>query len=373
MSLDELAVDDDEQAYYGGQADPTTGHRSEEYVWRLLDRSGGIIGTLDGVTDGKVEHSIFTTIKGGGSLTFAGDTPPEWDRVQVQPWYRAESTTGQVIEWPLGVFLASSPAADHGDAGITYSVDLYDRLLIPHEDRFGHSYSLPAGTSIVGAIREILDGLGWNPRHVIEDSDSATANPRVWDADATKLRIINDLLESINYGSLYCDGYGIYRAEHYTPPQSRPTMFAFIDSENGIYSPDFTYEHDTFGVPNRVIVQTNGTDEEPGMIATAENIDPASPFSHPARDRWVTDEPEEVEAVDLETLQSIADRRLSEKSQVVTSIEVSHYPLDFDLNGAVTFRRDAQGVNVLAVVQKWSLDTTPGALQKSTIREVVST
>lgn len=355
---------------------PLLGHRQESWRFELLTLTGAPAGELDGVETATLEFNVNATIRGGGSLTWAAETrhckEPDWAAHFIQPWFKVTGEDGRAQEWPMGVFIPAAPGAQYHDTGKTVEVELYDKLFILDNDRVERVHTVPAGANVVAAVRALIASAGPHHRHSIEDSTVTARSAMVWEPGTSKLRIINDLLESINYFSLWCDGYGTYRADHYTPPGSRPVAYEFADDEYSIYAPTFTREQDLFSVPNRVIQVGRGDEDKPGLIGVAENTDPSSPFSYQARGRWIAHVDEDVEAATQQVIDGIAQRRLAELSGAAANIEISHAHVPLELNDRVTFTRAARRISTTAVVQTMSYTCAPGGgeLVRTKIREV---
>ena len=106
------------------------------------------------------------------------------------------------------------------------------------------------------------------------------------------------------------------------------------------------------------------------MTATADNTDPASPYSIPSRGRVVARTYAGVEAADQPTLDALAARYLADASTPSATLEVQHASVPLDGNDVVRFA--SAGVDTLAVVEGWQVDLTPGSLMTGNWREVVS-
>lgn len=358
--------------------DPYTGHRLEEWSWRILDWDHAELAALDGVQGGAIEYSTGNTIRGGGNLTWTGDrkSEPDWDRIYLQPWYSFTAEDGTRHSWPRGVFIPATAPTDYSDTGRILDVELYDKLLILDQDKVLETYSVSAGANVVTAIRAVIEQAGQD-RHSIEDSPERLSNDMVWEPGTSRLRIVNDLLESINYFALWADGDGTYQGLPYQDPQARPTVRAFIDDENSIYAPDFQHERDTFDTPNRVVAVGRGDDSGDGggepevYVGIAENTNPDSPTSYQARGRWIVHHEQDVEATSQQVINQIAARRLTELTQTSSVVEFQHAPVPLELNDIIEFSyRD--DVKVRATVQSFSIGTDTGDLMSTRVREVVS-
>ena len=323
------------------------------------------VSKLDGVTGARVEHNVNAQIRGGLSLSMR-DTGQDidWASVRFRPWVRVNDLT-----WPLGVFLPASPSLSHDEYGRAWEVPCLDKTSILDQDVVTTSYSVPVGTVVTERVDEIIRMAGESGAS-ITPSDLTTRSPMVWEAGTTLLRIVNDLLESINYFSVWADRRGAFRAEPYYRPQDRKVAATFASGEYAIHSPKWSRAQDIAGVPNRVVLIVEGDDENPGMTSTLDNLDPASPYSIPSRGRVVSRVYTGVEAADQETLDALAARYLLNASTPSATLSVEHAQVPLDGNDVVRFASD--GVDTFAVVEGWQVDLDPGALMGGTWREVVS-
>lgn len=365
---DVVWLGDSTPAYPVKRRDPMVDHRQESWRWDILTLDEAPAGTLDGVTDGSLEFNINNTIRGGGSLEWAGQEEPDWSRIMLQPWFVLKTAEVE-IAWPRGVFIPAAPVQEHTDEGVSVNVELYDKLLILDQDKVDRTYTVKAGANVVDTIRSIISGAG-QTKHLIEDSDATLRSAMFWEAGTTKLKIINELLDAINYFSLWCDGYGTYQGSPYKAPAYRPVVRNFVDDQDSIYRPDFTHDRDLFNIPNKVIEVGRSDGEEEGLVATATNTDPSSPYSYQQRGRWIVQHDTDVEATSQQVLNDIAQRRLAQLSQTASSIDFSHAHVPLELNELVTFERGARGLKLSATVQSFSISMRPGELMQTKIREV---
>lgn len=349
--------------------DPLTTHRQESWHLDLLNLKDTSLGVLDGVTEGSFTFNSNATIRGGGSINYAGPAV-DWLRHRIQPWYSL-TAGGQSMEWPIGIFIPASPSTQYGIAGRAGSIELYDKTHILDQDRVEKTFVASAGTTATTLVRSIITGAG-EKKIALTDSTATLRKAIAWEAGTSKLQIVNDLLDSINYFSIWCDGYGAFRADPYDSPASRMNQFGFVDDSKGIYLPDFTHTADAFDVPNKVLCIAQGDGDSPALTAVATNTDPNNPYSQPYRGRWIVRVEESVEASNQTILNGIANRFLSEGQQVGSTYQIKHAPIDLRPNDAVGFRRDSEDIDIKATVESIEYSMEPGSLCSTTIREVQS-
>ena len=173
-------------------------------------------------------------------------------------------------------------------------------------------------------------------------------------------------------------GAGQFRVTKYRAPQDRGTVYdllaPFSRGPRSLMAPDWTRERDVYTVPNRYVVVSQGDGDAEGLVATAVNTDPGSPFSYPSRGRWVTQVEEGVEATSMASLQAYADRKLLAAGGVSSKMEVHHaYLPDLLINSTVRFRyeQDGEVLDMLCTVQNTEIPLDPTGLCKTVLREVV--
>lgn len=356
-----------------------SGSRREEWTWQVLSRTGEQLGLLDNVEDGDLEFSIFNKIRGAGGLHFSvpmsdgGAGFPDWNSIMLQPWYKATFADGSVESWPYGVYIPTTPGKAYSDEAIESDVDLYDKLLILDQDAFENAYSVPAGTIVTEHITTIIQDATGVPGFVaIEPSTETVTSDLVWEPGTSKLTVISDLLNSINYFALWVDWYGVFRSRPYDSPSDRPESWDFRDDREAIYLPKFTSEDDTFDTPNKFIVvgQSDGT--TPALIGVATNENPDSPFSYQQRGRWIAQKEQGTDATSQAVIDAIAARRLVDVTSHSAVYKLSHAVVPLDLNQLVSFRRDAAGVATKGTIQSMTIKTVPGSLFDTRISEVSS-
>ncbi|HHX46801.1 MAG TPA: hypothetical protein GX718_05445 [Brevibacterium sp.] len=344
-----------------------TGVRVETHWTELLDSDDNVVAVLDGVSGGTVAQNIDARIRGGYSFTLTTtEVSFDWMTARFRPWVMVN---GQ--RWPLGVFLASSPELGKEAAVARIKVAAHDKLIILDQDKIVETYSLEEGTEVVPVVVGIIQAAG-ESAIAVTSSAAALRTAMTWPVGTPWLTVCNELLGHVNYGSLWCDGYGQYRIEPAVEPRDRDPVYTFRRGEASIHSPTWGRSQDIASVPNRVVLTTTGTDEVEEMVAVAENTDPTSPYSYQARgNRWVTRPYENVNAADQATLDALARRYLANATRAVAHLNVSHAVVPLDPGAVVRFVSDPY-IDVIAQVNEYSIPLQPGALVSAMWSEVIT-
>ena len=335
----------------------------------ILDTSDNFMYTLpvtaDGVrivTGGDITKSTGQTVRGQGSIDLRGEI--DLLNVRFRPWREVDG-----VAWPLGIFVPETPDIDWSGLGAARSVGLLDKLTLLDRAKRMDEYSLPAGTVVTSAIRDLIEWTG-EAATGIEVGTDVLRTAISWDRGTTVLAIINDLLDAINCFSLHVDSAGRFQVTPYVAPASRPIVVEFIHGENAQFMDEWTETRDLASVPNHFACYTAGDDETPGLMAEAYNDDPDDPLSTVHRG-IISADPEQVEATDQATLDAYVARRLIEVGAVTRTVEIEHVPMDLQLNDAVHFVHPPSGIDGRFVVTKTVEPIDEVALQKTTLREVV--
>lgn len=342
--------------------------RVEEYGVRVLDKKNNVLGSLDGVISGTITSSVDARIKTAGKLSIASDKPVEWwgDR-RLQPWVKVNG-----VEWSLGVFIPESPSRQYHPWGVDFTVDIYDLLTVLDEDCVPSTYSIKAGTRLTPVIEKLIRGANeWN--YAITPSTKTNKRSMTWEAGTSKLTIINDILDYLEYFSLTCNPDGQFTAIPYVLPKYRPVAWRLFEGSNAVHSAEFSYTHDLYSVPNRVVylVQTAGTGI-PGVPAqysfrsSYENHDPTSMFSYERRGRWVTQVKTDAEADSQAELDKKVKKRIQRAQSPMEKVDIENAVLPLKLNEIVYFR--SNGIDLPTTVRKWEMTLEPGQLMRTTLR-----
>lgn len=342
--------------------------RIAHFEFDLLSRSHRPLGLLSGVEpSGGLEWNANAAIKGGGRISVRDlGQNVDWSTVRIRPRYVMASGR----QWPLSIWLPSTPKSRWSARGRTWQIELFDRAVVLEQDKLDAAYALPAGTNITTAVRTIIQSAGEDAGS-ITDSTETLPNPRVWAAGTTKLKIVNDLLDAGGFFSLKVDMNGAFRAEPYMRPATRATRWRMIDGPTSIFSPDFTAEEDFFDVPNKVNLTGRGTATTEALTGIATNTNATSRFSYAARgNRWIV-HTDTVDATSQAAIDALATRTLIAMTAVTGSVDIEHAPIPIEASDVMEFRRVPAGINARHVVEKTSIEFNPTKLAASTLRQVV--
>jgi hypothetical protein len=311
-----------------------------------------------------IKRTAKFTIRETGTIDYLSDRIRPHVRVHLPPW-----ESNDYMEFPQGVFLLSTPDRDLLRNGqIVREVEAYDQLQIYSDDLIDTRYTLTAGINVIAAVTTLLDDVSAS----IEPSSATLPVDKEWEPGTSKLRIINDLLDMINYNSLSFDEMGLAVIDLYRAPSDRAEEYEYATDQHSTIHPETKQEFDLFSVPNKIVLVYSEVDAAP-LVSTYVNNDPGSPTSTVNRGRTIVDYRLEMEAVDQATLDEKAARIAFEASQVFEAIPFNTGLMPIHSgNDVYRIRWDALAVNHKYVEQSWVMPLKAGAEMQHRARRVVT-
>jgi len=349
------------------------GSRRFSFRYELLDSTNATVEPeIFGVLSGEVSNNHLADIKRTarfniletGTIDYLSDRIRPHARLHLYPY-----TVDDFVEWPLGVFLLSTPVRHIDRFGrITRDVAAYDQLQVFTDEVTTDRYTVAAGANVVAAVTTLLGGIPAS----IEPSTATLVTAKEWDPGTTKLKIINELLGMINYESLSFDEDGLAIVQAYRSPTERAVEYTYATDQSGLMVPEADQELDLFAVPNQWTLVVTEPDQ-PVLTSTYTNNDPGSPTSTVRRARTISDFRIEVEAVDQATLDAKVARLAFEASQVYEALEFSTAVMPIHSgNDVIHIQFDPLAINHKYAEQTWTLPLRAGATMTHRARRVVT-
>lgn len=354
-----------------------TGARRFTFRYDLLSADGTLVGTLSNVQSGKVAQNWLSDIKRTatfrlretGGIDYLADRIRPWVRLHLYPY-----GTLDWVEWPQGVFLLATPGRTiNGEGTITREVEAYDHAKVYADDLVTDRYAVPAGTQYIAAILTLLGTLGAGyPPASYPALPTSLPETKEWEPGTSKLKIMNELLDAINFESLSFNEMGGAVIRPYTSPADRAPEYTYATDSVSIMHPEVTQELDLWSVPNKWHLVVSDPDR-PVLTSTYTNTNPASPTSTVRRGRTITDYRPDQEAADQATLDAKVARLAFEASQVFEAVEFSTGLMPIH-SGNDVYRIEHTGLAVNAKYgeQSWELELRAGTPMKHRARRVVT-
>lgn len=342
-------------------------NRTITYRYELLDKEDRTIGTVS--ASGSIDFNSEAAIKRAASISIkeVGDINFLTDRIK--PFMCLHTPNG-IAEFPLGVFLLSSPSRRSITGAIGRDIDCYDKTQILADDKFTSRYYIAAGTNYISAVNGILQDAGiQNAQLAVTTLE--TAVDMEFEVGTDRLTAINKLLKAINYTDLYVDATGIFRASTYVDPQIRKIEMSYSTDKASITLPGAEEELDMFNAPNKIVRYLENAERDI-LISVAENNDPTSKLSIPSRGRVIVDVEAVSDIADQSTLDAYVQRVAAEKKiYQYINFETAAMPMHEYLDCYYIDNKDL-GVSGKYIETAWRLQMSNGGTMSHTARRAVS-
>lgn len=342
--------------------DKWSGSRQERWVVEHLDENDQLIGVLDGVLNGSLSFNANAVLRCGGSVVVTRKTGEVLGVHLGRDRVRVKLVLGDGSETAWGVFLISSAGEAVEESGSVWDLRLVDKLAVLVEDAVTSTFSLAQGANVVDAVRDLITSTGETSVSV-EPSAAVLSSMRVWEAGTSKLEIVNDLLASINYWSLWTDAEGVFQVVPYVAPEARPVSRVFEAGDASIFLPQWSLSSRQTEVPTDVTLVSQAVEGDAPYVAHAFSAELREFFG---RTKVVFESG--VEAGSQAVLDALAARKLRELTAPLESFGVSHAVVPLWYNDLVSFN-GGRGVR-LATVTKMDFSFSPGGLCSADWRKV---
>ncbi len=341
--------------------------RSQSYRVYTISQSGAV-DKLNCVDSGSLDWSVFRQVRSGGSIKLIDPPDVDWLSVRIRVSYVYRIPPGNEEEVVLGTYLVSAVDTKLSATGWETTVTLQDTITALVEDFVDSAVSYPAGTVVTDAVSEQLEASYVNSVLAVTESTAGLSVGMAWPAGTSRVKIVNDLLDAINYFAVWADELGTFRVQPYVPPNQRPVVWRFTADRTSVIRTDIDTDQDLHNVYNKVVLTSNSSnDPNSGFVGVAKDEDPNSPFSYPSRGRWVSKSKTGVKATSQQVIDDKAARLLNESRQVVRrdTIRGLWVPLDMHDNAQMP------DGSVMSLVER-KINLSPGALVTYVFRKVDS-
>lgn len=352
-----------------------SGSRKIKFRYDLLDKNNQKITELKCVMSGEVSFNSLAEIKRTAKFKIKEDEQiqMDWLNNRIQPFVLLKMPDNNWVEFSMGIFMLSSPTRVFENNVIVRNVDAYDLGLVLKQDKFIDRYSISRNVRYYDAIIKILISTGIS----IDDIDIQYTN-KVVDRDiefeigTEKKQAINQLLNEINYTSLFVDENGIFTAYQYISPTDRDIEITYQDDQFSVLYPDIQEELDLFDVGNVFTVVASNPDTVP-LNYTYINDNPDSILSTMNRDRKIVDYREIENISDMNTLENYTKRIAFEASQIYGHVTFNTAIMPIHGYFNVLFLKDTKmNINDKYSETSWRIPLETGGKMQHVVRKVVN-
>lgn len=267
---------------------------------------------------------------------------------------------GVTEKHPLGVFLVQTPSSSFNGRIRNVSMDAYTPLLELKENPPPLGYSIFKGTNIMDIAYDLISENCRAPVVKTECEDVLTQD-FVADSNDTWLTFLTDLIANAKF-EFGLDEMGRIIFLPIQDTESLQPVWDYTDDNSSILYPDFSMDHDMYGIPNAVeVVYSNGAIY---YYAKAVNDDENSPISTVNRGREIlhrVTEPEISGVPTEEQIQKYAEQLLSSLSTLEYTVSYKHGYCPVRIGDCVRLNYTRAGItNVKAKVISQSISCEPG-------------
>lgn len=348
------------------------GTRTVKYRYDLLNKQEIKIGELQSL-GGKLGLTSLAQIKRRGTFSFKETelNDVDWLNDRVQPFFMLKMDDGNWIEYPLGIYLMSSPTRKAMDKGVYRDVEAYDTSLILLEDKFTERIMVSGGSKYTTVISNLINDMGiWKVN--IPSYFGVLKTDKEFEMGVSKLEVINDLLKEINYTSICLDENGYITAIPYEMPDNRETEYSYRDDALSIIQKDSAIEErDLFSIPNHFVIVATNPEELP-LVSRYSNTRASSITSIPSRGRTIVDYRELDSIANQESLDDYTRRIAYEASNTYgkfvfsTATMPHHSYLD-----CLFCEHTGLGISNKYIETSWEMDLKEGGTMQHTARRVI--
>lgn len=346
-------------------------YQSRGFRYELLDKNDNLKKELTNVsrTGCFIDMNNFAQVKRSGVIFFNEDDPDiDWINDRIKP-YVTISDGITSLEYPLGVYLLSSPTVTYTAQNDVRRVEVYSKLQILKEDKITDRLTLEAGTQYTVNIVNIITSTGISKVQVLPST--LTLNRAIeYPIGTPKLTIVNDLLSQINYYSLSSDNEGFVVSSPYVNVNERSVTYSYLDNRTSIVYNDVTEELNLFDVPNVFVVVASNAETSP-LKSTFVNNSITDPTSVVNRGRQIVSYNTVSDVADQATLDALTERLADELNDVYgyvtfnTSINPLHEFLE-------TLEFTYRGISATFTEVSWKIELSNNGVMRHECRRLIN-
>lgn len=260
----------------------------------------------------------------------------------------------------LGTFLVQTPSTSFDGKIQDISMDAYTPLLELKENMPPLGYSMLKGDNIMEKAYMLTRDYARAPV-VKTDNTMALFYDFVADTNDTWLTFITDLIANAKY-TFGLDELGRILFLPKQDTASLQPVWTYNDDNSSILHPDFSMDHDMYGIPNVVeVIYSNGNDYYYSRVV---NDDPNSPTSTVNRGREIihrVTDPDLIGDPTKNQIDEYANRLLRELSSLEYTVTYTHGYCPVRIGDCVRLNYTRAGItNVKAKVISQSIKCEPG-------------
>lgn len=197
--------------------------------------------------------------------------------------YLVTIQNGSKTRHPLGTFLVQTPSSSFNGKVKGVSMDAYTPLLELKEKQPPIGYYIPSGTNIMTTAYQLVRDYARAPS-VEASCETNLYNNFIAETNDTWLTFVTDLIANAKY-KFDLDEMGRILFSPEQDTASLQPVWTYSDDNSSILHPEFSLDHDLYGIPN--VVEVIYSTDRVNVHTRAVNDDENSPISTINRGREV--------------------------------------------------------------------------------------
>lgn len=208
----------------------------------------------------------------------------DWAKDELQPVAVIDG-----VERQLGVFIPTTVTTEYNEYEKSINVEAYDRCWICQANVITSPIYISAGSKYVPVIQEMLAACGIANISITPSDYEFQTDRSDWDIGTPYLKIINQLLDEINYKQLWFDqnGFAVLEPDPVADASNLTRSYDFNNPDDLVLV-SVKEKLDLYDAPNKILVVCSNPDLPGPLISIAENKNEFSPLSIPRRGRVIS-------------------------------------------------------------------------------------
>lgn len=349
--------------------------RTIDFRYKIL-RNGAEYGFLHAATgsapiirmqdDAEIKTSLSGVFAPTATDVRGREISVDWQKDELEPVLLLDG-----IEHKLGVYMPATVTPSKVNGLETVRIESYDRGWRVRDDYASRMPYFAAGTNYITAVETLLTACGVSLVSA-KPTEAVLAEDREdWPIGTSSLTIVNQLLDEINYKSLWFDASGTAILEPAAVPLTENIQHTLdADKVESLVLPKISRETDIFSAPNVFTCICSNVDKAAAMVATSENTNPQSPLSIPRRGRRIVRVVYVDNIANQTELQAYADRLRNESMITGETVRISTALLPgYGVGDVVALHYG--DLNAICIERAWTMELRVGGTMNHTLERVV--
>lgn len=289
-------------------------YNTQSFKYIALDRNLQPIRDISAYVEdgGTVEYNSLTRLKANCTITVSLSSEEVLNLYAIRIYNCLND-----LEECLGTFIISTPDHKFEEDLQTIECVGYSTLWLISNNSPSSRYYVGKGTNCIAEVKRILTMLGFS--FSIADCDKTTSTNREWQLGSYYLDIINDLLDTAGYTSLYVDVLGSYKSAPYVLPEDREIDLILNKNDiDSMIEPTQISTLDKFNVYNKFILYVNNPELD--LYAVYERTDGDTGTNNAPVNTYV----EELQDIsDYDTLYGKCKQKSADSVSIYNKVQIS--------------------------------------------------